>query len=145
MSTQEQSQLVEKIVAHVADYRQQEIARVDRTRVLSWLHQFDQNDQQTILHETERILSKTYISRKIAKAFIQKLITAPDLAGTEPKEFWKAVGYLRLQTGSRSQTDMLELLDEVLAEKFCLTTKSQNSTNNTFVYLDDAVACTRFG
>jgi hypothetical protein len=40
---------------------------------------------------------------------------------------------------------MLELLDEVLAEKFCLTTKSQNSTNNTFVYLDDAVACTRFG
>jgi hypothetical protein len=137
MDTQERDRLIGLIIGHVADYRQDEIPRVDAARVLSWLQQFEDNDRPIILVETERMLSKTYISRARAKSFIERLAANEELAGDSPKDFWKAVGFLGLQSGSRSQTDMLTLLDEVLADKFGLSTASENSVNNTYVYLDD--------
>lgn len=47
------------------------------------------------------------------------------------------MGFLRLQSGSQSQTDTLALLNEVIAEKFGLNTACQDSTSNAYVYLDD--------
>ena len=137
MDANEQKKLADLVVAHVADYRQDELDRVDAQHVLTWLAQFDEGTRDTILIETERLLGKRYISRVAAKKFIEALATNPKLAGEAPKEFWKGVGFLRLQASSKSQGDMLALLAEVLAEKFGLTTDSQESTNKTFVYLDD--------
>jgi hypothetical protein len=125
------------VVRRVADYRQQEIARVDANYVLKWLQQFEEGDQPIILSETERLLHKTYISRTAAKSWMGKLALNSDLAGNMPKDFWSTSGYLRLQTGSKSQTDMLTLLDEVLSEQFKLSTDSQTSTSNTYLYIDD--------
>lgn len=137
METEERNRLIQLVVGHVADYRQDEIPRVDAPRVLSWLQQFEETDRPIILVETERMLSRTYISRAKAKSFIERLAVNKELAGDSPKDFWKAAGFLRLQSGSRSQADMLTLLDEVLAAKFELSTAPENSTNNTYVYLDD--------
>lgn len=53
-------------MGHVADYRQDEIPRVDAARVLGWLQQFEENDRLTLLIETERMLSKTYIAPKLS-------------------------------------------------------------------------------
>ena len=137
MDTKERDRLIQLIVGHVADYRQDEIPRVDAARVLGWLQQFEENDRLTLLIETERMLSKTYISRAKAKSFIEGLVTTEKLVGANPKEFWEAVGFLRLQSGSQSQTDTLALLNEVIAEKFGLNTACQDSTSNAYVYLDD--------
>jgi hypothetical protein len=137
MDTEERNRLVQLIVEHVADYRQGEIPRADAARTLKWLEQFDEADRPIILRETERLLSKTYISRAAAKSFIEVLVVDGGLAGATPNEFWKKVGYLRLQSGSQSQTDMLSLLDEVLTEKFGLNTAAPDSSSNTYVYLDD--------
>ena len=137
MNEQERDRLIGLIVNHVADYRQGEIDRVDNAHVLSWLEQFEERDQPIILSEIERILGKTYISRASAKRFIERLAANDKLASATPNEFWKTIGFLRLQTRSRSQTDMLSLLNEVLKEKFDLSISSEKSSSNTFVYLDD--------
>jgi hypothetical protein len=137
MDAEEHDRLVNSVAERVTDYRQQEIARVDAAHVRKWLQQFEDSDQPIILSEIERLLHKTYISRTVAKSWMGKLVLNPDLAGSSPKDFWSTSGFLRLQTGSKSQTDMLTLLDEVLTEQFKLSTASQISTSNTYVYLDD--------
>jgi hypothetical protein len=138
VETKERDRLIELIVTHVADYRMGEIPRVDAAHTMSWVQQFDAQDQPIILSEMERLLDKTYISRVAAKTLIEKLALDQGLAGAVPNDFWKAVGFLRLQADSQSQVDMLGLLNEVLAEKFKLDTASQDSTTSTYVYLDDA-------
>ncbi len=137
MDVKERDRLVQLIVGHVTDYRINEIERVDAAHVLRWIGQFDQNDQPIILAEMERLLDKCYISRAAAKSVIEGLALNVELAGSTPKDFWKTMGFLRLQSGSQSQTDMLALLNEVLGEKFGLDTASQDSAAKTYVYLDD--------
>jgi hypothetical protein len=139
MDANERNQLADSIVARVADYRIGEIGLIDRQRVSVWLNQFDQADQPTILREAERLLGKTYFSRKAAKNFIDKLAINEKLTGGGPKSFWSDVGFLRLQTASRSQADMLDLLEEVLNEKFSIKADHHESKNGSFVYLDDVV------
>lgn len=95
MISGEQERLVNLIVAHVADYREHEIDRVDAQHVLTWLNQFEKGTQDTILIEAERLLSKGYVSRAAAKKFIDALAFNPKLAGNSPQEFWKGVGFLR--------------------------------------------------
>lgn len=137
MDNQERDRLEKLIVSHVADYRQNEIPKIEVSQVESWLTQFDIIDQPTILAETERFLSRTYISRSVAKAFIAKLVVNKELAGGDPKSFWKDVAFLKLQKTSQSQGDMLTLLNEVLTESFSIPAKQQDSGAKTYVYLDD--------
>jgi hypothetical protein len=139
MDVNERTQLANSIVAHVADYRIGEIVPINKDRVVTWLNQFDQADQPTILRETERLLGNTYISRTVAKTFIDNLATNEKLTGGDAKTFWSDAGFLRLQSSSRSQADMLNLLGEVLNEKFSLKVDHEESKNSSFVYLDDAV------
>lgn len=139
MDANERIQLADSIVVHVADYRIGEINPIDRDRVFTWLSQFDQADQPTILRETERLLGKTYISRTGAKTFINSLATNEKLTGGDAKAFWNNVGFLKLQSSSQSQADMLNLLGEVLDEKFSIKVDHQESKNSSFVYLDDVV------
>ena len=137
MDNQERDRLVKLIVAHIADYRQNEIAIIDAPQVVTWLQQFDAQDQPTILAETERLLSRTYISRAIAKAFVVKLVANKELAGDDPKSFWEDAAFLKLQKSSQSQSDMLTLLNEVLTESFSVSAKQQESAAKTYIYLDD--------
>jgi hypothetical protein len=139
MNSQERDHLVGAIASRVADYRLGEIERIDEERILAWLCQFDDADRPTILCEIERLLGKTYISREHAKGFIASLVTHQKLTGNVPMAFWKGVGLLNVQDSSRSQRDMLALLGEVLMEQFGLTADQQNSTNRTYVYLDDVL------
>jgi len=137
MNAGDRAQLINKIVSCVADYRENEIPRVDSTRVTAWLEQFEENDQPVVLAETERMLSKTYISRASAKSFIDALVMSKKVTGDDPAAFWRSAGFLRLQSASQSQGDMLVLLEEVLADKFQLNTSSQDSTASVYIYLDD--------
>jgi hypothetical protein len=137
MNAEERDRLVASIVNRVADYRQGEIASVDAAHVLAWLHQFDQEEQSTLLRETDRILSHTYISRASVKQFISMLVHVDKLVGDSPETFWRDVGFLRIQRQSQSQREMLGLLDEVLRDKFQVTADREESTIGTYIFLDD--------
>jgi hypothetical protein len=67
------------------------------------------------------------------------LIKNKKLAGEDPSAFWRQVGFLRLQSSSQSQSDLLALLDDALRAEFGCGTESEDSKNRTYVYLDDAI------
>ena len=80
MSNQRQI-LLNSIATTIADYRQGEIAVIDPNHVDKWVRQFDQfgfdeNTQQVILEQMDRILKNYYISHSIAQDFITKVFTA---------------------------------------------------------------------
>lgn len=140
MDVSERNALVSSIAARLADYRDGQIPRINDARVLTWCNQFDEGDRPTILRETERILSKTYITRAIAQGYVKSLLRDARLVGADPEAFWKSVGFLRIQQTGASQVDMLALLDECLKAEFKgLTAESAASTNQTYLYLDDAL------
>src|SRR4029079_3490380 len=137
MTPDERDRLLKSIVTRVADYRSGEIAPIDEEHAVAWLSQFDEADRETILRECAHLLRKTYISQKTARTFIANLLGKESLVGPNPKAFWSELGYLRLQTQSRSQGDMLALLHEAIAEQFGISTANQESQASQFLYLDD--------
>ena len=135
----ERTALVSSIVARVADFREGQIPRIDAARVLAWCNQFEESNRPTILRETDRLLQRTYLPQATVRLFLRNLTVAPKLVGPNPEQFWRSVGFLRIQQTGASQLDMLALLEDGLREKFSITTQSASSTSNTYLYLDDVL------
>ena len=106
--------MLESITQTIADYRSGEISRPTTEHVDRWLRQFDAGVQEPLIAELDHILKRTYISRKSVKTFLSALVKNTSLAGSEPCKFWRYVEFLDIQQGGESQSDMLELFDEVL-------------------------------
>lgn len=135
----ERDALVASVVLRVADYRQGQMPAVNAARVLAWVNQFDERDRPVVLSETNHLLHKTYLTRANAKAVLESFANNSSLAGENPAAFWRSVGFLRIQKTGGSQNDLLGVLDEVLTEKFNVNTHSPNTSNDTYIYLDDVL------
>lgn len=139
MSARPYASLLQGISEEIADYREGEIAKPTTGHVERWITQFENDDRLEILQETDHILRQVYVSKEKVKRFIESLINHEGLVGSDAGGFWRSVGFLRLQRRSRSQNDLLELLSEVLTEKFGLDTSRDESANQTYIYIDDAI------
>lgn len=139
MSTAEMKKLCAEIASAIADYRAGEIAKPTRDHVDRWINQFDPADCLPVLSETAHLIQKVYASKEAVAGFIGGLIKNKGLTGEDPQNFWRSVGFLRLQSASQSQNDFLTLLDEALKAEFGISTEREKSKNGVYIYLDDAI------
>lgn len=139
MSNDRSAKLIRKISERISDYREGEIAEPTPEHAERWIDQFDAADRLAILRETHQLLRQVYVPKMTVKRFIGNLAENEDLVGEDAQAFWSSVGFLRLQERSRSQTDLLQLLEEVLGERFGLDTAREDSESDTYIYIDDAI------
>lgn len=123
------------IAARVADYRTGQIPGVTAASVLAWWQQFDERDRPAVLRETARLLRATYVSNAKILAAIGRIAAAP----RGGSDFWRTVGFLRIQERGSSQIQMLADLEAVLTERFGLSTENEVSEANAYLYIDDVL------
>jgi len=135
---------INDIVTIVKDYRIDEGFGTSPERVQRWIEQFDKQDQEFILAELKNILDKRYYSKEKAKNFLILVIEhlKKEFEYQTVKEFLDDTIFLDLQPPKKSQKKLLEILGEVLKDKYgydfnvCGNKQSKN-----FIYLDD-ILCT---
>lgn len=123
----------------IFDYRAGEIATPTESHVLTWAEQFPKSARASLLAELRHLLDSTYYSREDVIGFLREVVRAPKLVGPEPETFWAGVDLLNIQQDGESQSDMLDLLDEVLQEEVGLSLRDCKGTSGRYIYLDDVL------
>ena len=127
------------IAETIKDYRKGEIPEPTPDHVERWINQFSKSVQLPLLSEIDHVLKKTYLSRERVISFLKTLIDTEKLVGDEPCEFWRSVNFLDIQGGGNSQTDMLELFNEILCDQCGLGIEQCGDNGSVYIYLDDGV------
>lgn len=140
----DRTSLLQAIAATITDYRAADaragiIPQPTSDHVDRWIGQFDASVQMDMLQELNHVLNKTYVSEATVTSFLEGLSTNINLAGTNPRDFWKSANFLDIQGGGKSQTEMLALFSDTLSKSFGFTTAQCGSQGGPFVYLDDAI------
>ena len=135
------SDLLQAIADTIADYRSGEIAPRTPAIVDEWVRQFPQDVQVPLLEALDQVLSKTYISRDRFCSFLKALVSTDKLApGSDPKDYWRSANFLDIQQGGNSQSEILEMFDEILQETHGFGINQAGSSGGDFIYLDDCIA-----
>lgn len=132
--------LLQAIAETVADYRQGEITERTPDIVDEWVQQFPESVQKHLLEALAHVLSRTYLSRDRFRAFLKMLASTDKLAsGTNPGDYWHRVNLLDIQQGGSSQTEILQMFDEILQETHGFGIDQTGSPGGDFIYLDDCI------
>ena len=123
----------------ISDYRADVIPRIDAAHVIKWAEQFSENVRLAIIDEVTHVLRSTYLSREKAAEFLSKAVMSEKLTGGDAYRFWSSANLMDIQLAGNSQSEMLEILAEVLAEKIGVDRKNTGQGNDVFVYLDDGM------
>ena len=134
----ERNDLLASISKTIYDYRSGAIAPPTPAHVDRWVGQFEAGVQLPILREMDFVLKKTYFSLDSVKAFLRRLLVAPNVVGKDPCSFWRSINFLNIQGGGNSQTEMLDLFGALLKES-CGFGIDACGGSNVYVYLDDAI------
>lgn len=133
------SRLLESIATIIGDYRADEIDPLTPEHVEKWVKQFDKAVQEPMLAELDHVLDRTYLSRKAVERFLTIVVKKKELAGADPRSFWKHVRFLDIQERGNSQKEMLGMFDTILQKKTGLKLQECGHDPLTFLYLDDAI------
>lgn len=128
---------LDSIAGTIKDYREGDINRPTAAHVDKWVKQFEHSQQLPILAAMDGLLKKTYLNKEDVETFLKNLVTNPDLAGTNPKQFWRSANFLDIQDGGSSQTEMLQMFSQQLQATLGLTVAQCGSAAGPYVYLDD--------
>ncbi|PBB52138.1 hypothetical protein CK223_31050 [Mesorhizobium loti] len=108
--------------------------------VNKWVRQFPEASQEPILAELGHVFSTTYFTRKNVASFLSGIAVNEKLTSGDPKEFWKNVKVLQLQTAGNSQKDMLSIFDKALQNTCGLRIADcGGNAPDTFLYIDDVL------
>lgn len=135
----ERQNLLESIASTTADYRKGEVSVPTPEHVDRWAKQFDKGVQLSLLREVDHVLKETYVSFDRVVSFLRVMLETKKLAGEDICAFWRGVNFLNIQKGGNSQTEMLALVEELLAETCGLGINQYDKRNMVFVYLDDGI------
>ena len=133
------AELVRSIASTIADYRQGEIATPDADHVDMWITQFDAAVQEPMLAELDHVLKKTYVTRPNVEQFLADVLTAKDLTGDNPCNFWMKANFLSIQGGGNSQREMLAMFETALQRTCGLDLDDCGSDDGPYIYLDDVI------
>lgn len=135
----ERQKLLESIAATTADYRVSELQQPTPEHVDRWIQQFDIGVQIPMLREVDHVLKKTYFSLQNVVDFLERLLKAEEIVGSDPCAFWRSVRFLDVQGGGNSQREMLALVDQMLKNTCGFGIEECGDQSTTFLYLDDAI------
>lgn len=139
MSADERRALATSIASTISDYREGQIDQPTPEHVEKWVSQFEDDVQIPLLREMDHVLERTYFTRSDVEEFLTSLIVSEKLTGDDPTEFWRGTTFLDIQGGGQSQHEMLGVLDRLLQAKLGLSLADCGKSEDSFVYLDDAI------
>lgn len=135
-------QLAQNIHNLIKDYRNEDGINITIENIIDWADQFD-DDSIFMLTELDHILPQIYITKDKAKEYIlQHIVWLTNKYGYKSiNEFLSDTEFLGIQQDGKSQLAILQLLEEVLNEKW-QTSFHQFDTfpKKNFVYFDDVLA-----
>jgi hypothetical protein len=139
MRSPERKALLQSIATTIADYRSGEIPSPTPEHVEKWLSQFDDDEQQTILEETNLVLSKSYLKKERAHDLLVARLSNPEIVGPDPVTTLARVRFLDIQRKGNSQKDLLSLAGEVLQSRYGLTVDGCGAAPTSYIYADDCL------
>ncbi len=137
--------LIESIFDIIKDYREEEDDEFMTTEILTeWIHQFNEEDRIFLLEELLNILTKRYISKDKAIHLLKCLILhlTKKYEYNEVKDFLLDSYFFHLQPATKSQTILLNFLDEIISTEYDVKLSDCNKESaKYYIYIDD-VLCT---
>ncbi|WP_202436577.1 phosphoribosyltransferase-like protein [Vibrio eleionomae] len=112
-----------KISKIIENYCDGEFGILDEEHVLKWVHQFEVDDRQLILEETNRILRTTYINKELLLEKIKKMSGCNELTGKNPREYWSNCSLLNIQENGSSQSELVGILKYHIQETMASSVK----------------------
>lgn len=120
------------------DYADGKFGQLDEAHVARWISQFDTEDQDVVLAETNRILKKAYFSKKFFTDFITGLVAQENFSTTNPNNYWSNTSFCNIQKNGQSQQQLLSIFQNAVLERFNLV-PTVNSVSQNYIYLDDFI------
>ena len=87
----------------------------------------------------DHVLQQTYLSLADVTRFLKGLLKTKKLVGKDPCAFWRGVNFLDIQERGNSQTEMAQLFDAILKEKYDFGINECAVKSAVYVYLDDGI------
>ncbi|EOK6316702.1 hypothetical protein ACM8C1_004699 [Vibrio parahaemolyticus] len=125
-----------KISNIIENYCDGEFGTLDEEHVLKWVHQFEVDDRQLILEETNRILRTTYINKELLLEKIKKMSGCNKLTGKNPREYWSNCSLLNIQENGSSQSELIGILKSYIQASYNFI-PVVNGISDVYVYVDD--------
>ena len=86
-----------------------------------------------MLRELNYVFQRTYVSRSMVRKFLT------DIVGQFSREFWQSSRILDIQQNGRSQSEINELVGEILKSKYSLDIEPGKYADGNLIYFDDAI------
>lgn len=138
-----QIELIENEIANIIkNYRSEESIRFNKEHVHKWVSQFEPESQEIILLETLHIFKKYYFNKNQIKEFfvdvLNYLLKKYKFRCLE--ELLENTYFINIQEQGKSQSNFLNLLYELLKEKYDINVKKSEINNQKlFIYVDDGL------
>lgn len=139
--------LAEQILAIIEDYHCDRGFKMNTKNIIDWANQFDANDRTFILSEFLHILNQgIYISKEKAYDLliegIKKIAAVKRYKTVE--EFLDETVFLNMQAIGKSQSILLNMLDELLTKFYNKGIKKCGlKARKNYIYIDDVLATGR--
>jgi hypothetical protein len=135
----ERSNLLSSVADTIKTYRSQDLPTPTVQHVDRWLNQFTPARQLDFIREFDHVIKQTYLREEFVASFLGGLLTNKELAGVDPKKYWRQAHLLNIQEDGDSQRDMLKLFDGQLRAKFGIPLSACGVPGGEFLYVDDVV------
>lgn len=136
-----QKQLVESVFNKIKDFRKEDGVTITLDSIEEWALQFG-DDADFMLSETDNILNKTYLTKSEAielfRNYIQEHIKRYKYV--DITDYLKEVCFLQLQPTGKSQSVIVEMVEEIIRIDYGLNPADYVSyPKKLFIYFDDVL------
>ncbi|MEB5993653.1 hypothetical protein MXL79_10845 [Serratia ureilytica] len=126
--------LAESIAETIDDYTNNDFCnKNDKTHVLTWVSQFDEDDRLFVLEQTDLLLEEQYFTKDKFEQLLDNSIKKTE------REKLRNISFLDIQLDGESQSDVLEILNESCLNHYNFPVNVNDYKKDKFVYLDDVV------
>lgn len=131
-------ELCRSIANIIANYRNDEFGIYDETHVQRWIEQFDVDEREIVLKETNRILKRNFISKYSFEQLAESIISSESVYGDDKDLYWNNVSVLNIQRKGNSQQELNDIFCAKLSEHYDIDT-IVNRDSTEYLYIDDFI------
>ena len=136
--------IAEDICEILHDYHAEHDFKFTANHVINWVNQFDPTDREFILTEFLHLLNHgIYIDKNKGRRLLLSCIKglASQFKFDEISEFLKHADFLSLQPSGKSQSILLEMVDDILIKNYGVEIAKCGSKSKKYaIYIDDILA-----